>query len=66
MSCGTPAHEKWLRTEITPILPIAGQKFRRYFEVRLIFLAVYNNFYLFIYSTTSRGTSKGVLLIGKL
>jgi hypothetical protein len=33
---------------ITPIFPIAGQKFRRYFEVYLCFFAVFQNSYVFI------------------
>jgi hypothetical protein len=47
------------RTEITPVLPITGQKFPRYFEKYLAFFAVCQNFYFFIYSTNFRGTLAG-------
>jgi hypothetical protein len=33
---------------MTPVLPIAGQKFPRYFDGYLEFFAVFQNFYLFI------------------
>ena len=34
--------------EITPVLPIGGQKFPRYFEGYLKFFAVFKDFYVFI------------------
>lgn len=39
---------QYYRKEITPVLPIAGQKFLQYFVGHLEFFAVFQKFYLFI------------------
>jgi hypothetical protein len=39
---------QYYRKEITPVLPIAGQKFLQYFAGHLEFFAVFQKFYLFI------------------
>jgi hypothetical protein len=42
----------WKHTEITPVLPTAGQKFFQYFEVIWIFFSAIAE--MFIYFTISR------------
>jgi hypothetical protein len=44
--------------EMTPIMPTAEQKFRKYFEFHWIFRTVSE--FLFIYSTIFRGTPNDV------
>jgi len=46
---------------ITAVLPLARQKFLRYFEEYLGFFSASKSFHSFIYLTSSRGTSDDVL-----
>ena len=50
----------WQRTDIIPVVPIAGQKFSLYFHVYLGFFAVYLKYNLSNYSTISCRTSKRI------
>lgn len=49
--------DNWYSTEITPVLPIAGQKFPRHFEGYLKFLRYFN---LYIYFKLSRWIRNGI------
>ena len=49
----------WKRTEITPVLPTAGQKFPFSFEVKIILFEIFANFLNSF--DGSHGTPKGVL-----
>jgi hypothetical protein len=57
----TKQRSSWKRTEITPVIPTAGENFLKYFEGYLVFFAVFQICINFFFFTIPRGTPNDVL-----